>query len=350
MVVQYKCPNCGADMAFDSASGMLHCDSCSYNEPIDVMAQQFDTQSSTTHHTDNDLDDHQLTQYQCKNCGAVLLTDRDTVATTCSFCGAGVVLSDRLSGGQGPTKVIPFSLGKQQAQEAFEVWCKKGRLTPKKFSSSNRIKSLTGIYVPFWLYDLNGLGDALAECTKVRFYSDSDYRYTETKYFHVHRQVDLNYSQIPVDASEKMDDQLMEKLEPYDYQNLKQFKIPYLTGFLAEKYNYDYQQLFQRVQSRAEDYVTNYINSTIFGYDSVTFLSKRIDIKNNNAEYALLPVWMFRCDYNRKEYSFAMNGQTGKIAGKLPLSRSKIAAWFFGISAAVFALLNVIAAFMGGSL
>jgi len=369
MVVQYKCPNCGADMAFDSSSGMLHCDSCGRNDSIDTMPKQDNTEDNSntadihidpTFMDDNGSDDEErehklfdedeVTQYQCKNCGAVLITDKDTTATTCSFCGAGVVLGDRLSGSLAPAKVIPFSINKQQAQEAFRSWCRKGLLTPKGFMTANRIKSITGLYVPFWLYDLNGRGEADANCTIVRSYPSGEYIYTETKHYHVFRQVDLNYLKVPADASEKMNDELMDKLEPYHYNNLKEFNMPYLAGYLAEKYNYDDKQLYPRIQSRVEKYVDSYIQSTITGYTSTIYNKKNINIKQKHADYVLLPVWMVCYDYKQSEHTFAMNGQTGKIVGKPPLSKGKLAAWFGGISGVSFLIIKIIALIMGGSL
>lgn len=364
MVVQYKCPNCGADMAFDSTTGMLHCDSCGRDENIESMPKmdqdnyKKDTNQNSNRYTDNDFhnneNNHQhfsesdVNEYHCKNCGAVLITDKDTTATTCSFCGAGVVISDRLSGDLAPAKVIPFSINKQQAQEAFKKWCKKGLLTPKGFMNADRIKSITGLYVPFWLYDLNGRGEVDATCTKVRSYSQGEYIVTETSYFNVYRQVDLNYLKVPVDASEKMNDELMDKLEPYHYDNLKEFNMPYLAGYLAEKYNYDDQALFPRVKDRVDDYVDDFIRSTISGYSSTTYNHKNINIRERKADYVLFPVWMVCYDYKKSEHTFAMNGQTGKIVGKPPLSAGKIAAWFSGISAASLLLIKIITVIMGG--
>ena len=84
------------------------------------------------------------------------------------------------------------------------------------------------------------------------------------------RSIDLNYLKVPVDASEKMNDTLMDKLEPYGYEELKDFNTPYLAGYIAEKYNYDDSQLFPRVQSRINNYVESYISSTISGYSTTS--------------------------------------------------------------------------------
>ena len=288
MVTHYKCPNCGADMAFDTASEKLKCGSCGRQDSIEAMAGQPDLPGNAKVSYDMDEDDKkalqnafdndyndpssedeqsnhhtfmegEVTEYNCKNCGAVLLTDTQTTATKCSFCGAGIVISDRLSGSLAPESVIPFSISKAQAQEAYKKWCRKDLLTPNDFRVADRIKDISGLYVPFWLFDLIGKGEAEATCTRVRTYTRGDWVYKESKYYHVYRKVDLNYLKVPCDASKKMEDTMMDKLEPYSYQNLKNFEMPYLAGYIAEKYDYNDVDLLPRVNNRVQSYVDSYI-------------------------------------------------------------------------------------------
>ena len=198
------------------------------------------------------------------------------------------------------------------------------------------------MYVPFWLYDVAGTGEADFTATKVRTYTRGNYIYTETKYYHVYRRVHLAYSKVPADASEKMSDKLMDKLEPFDYNQLNDFQMPYLAGYLAEKYDYDEKQLLPRVMNRVNGYAEQYLRSTISGYSTVHYNRKNINMNMVNAHYTMLPVWMVCYDYKDNEHMFLMNGQTGKIVGKPPLSKQKIAAWFAGISAGTFAILRLL--------
>lgn len=363
MILQYKCPGCGADMVFDPKTGLLTCDSCGLTQQIEQMkkpdlqeephpdpneipdAEYADFQDETTYQT---YEDGHAVEYQCNNCGAVLLTTPDTSATTCSFCGAAMILGDRLSGALAPNQVIPFTITKQQAQDAFKKWCKHGLFSPADFARSDRIKNIAGMYVPFWLYDLNGRGEVHAVCTKVRKYTRGSYEYTETSYFDVYRKVDLNYNRIPADASEKMDDEMMDKLEPFNYDDLKEFNTPYLAGYTAEKYNYTDKDMFPRLEQRASNYVTSYIRGTMSGYTTTTFQHQWIDIRQRNASYTLMPVWMICYDYKKAEHNFYMNGQTGKIVGKPPLSMPKILLWYLIIFLVCFGVLKGIGLFLGG--
>lgn len=339
MVIHYKCPNCGDDMAFDSESGMLSCHSCGRKDKIEEFSEDFITAT---------FSEDDAREYHCQNCGAVLITEAETAATTCSFCGAGVVLGDRLSGELAPVKVIPFTISKEEAMAAFRKWCRNGRLTPTGFMTADRIKGITGMYVPFWLYDLNSRAKVIADCTRVREYTSGDYIYTETQHFEIYRDIDLNYLKVPVDASKKMSDELMDKLEPYDYNSLKDFKTPYLAGFIAEKYNYNDEELMPRVKHKIQRFIDAFIGSTISGYTTVRYRNKQIDTQKKRSYYVLLPVWMVYYDYDKSEHTFAMNGQTGKVVGKPPISYGKVAVWFGGIAVSTLAVLKLISFSMGG--
>ncbi|MGO5236241.1 TFIIB-type zinc ribbon-containing protein [Bacillus licheniformis] len=339
MVISYKCPGCGDDMAFDAESGTLACRSCGRQDKIENIPEELKTARFT---------EDEATEYHCQNCGAILITEKETTATSCSFCGGAAVIADRLSGSLAPAKVIPFTISKEEAADAFRKWCRKGLLTPKGFMSADRIKSITGMYVPFWMYDLNSKVQVSARCTKVHRYIQGDYIYTEIEHYDAFRDINLDYIKVPVDASEKMNDQLMDKLEPYPYDQLKDFKTAYLAGYIAEKYNYDDEELFPRAKSKISGYIESYIDSTLSGYSSVDVKTKHVDTQKVKSFYVLLPVWMVNYNYKQKDYIFAMNGQTGKVVGKPPISSFKEKMWFSGLAVSIFALWKIIAAVMGG--
>lgn len=326
-------------MVFNSETGTLSCGACGRQDNIEDFSEE---NIITT------FEEDEAKEYHCENCGAVLITEAETAATTCSFCGAGVVLADRVSGTLAPAMVIPFSISKEQAAEAFKKWCRNGLLTPKDFMTANRIKNITGMYVPFWIYDLNSKVQVSAVGTKVRTYTKGEYIYTETKFYDVYRDINLDYLKIPVDASTKMNDELMDKLEPFPYDQLKEFKTPYLAGYIAEKYNYDDKELLPRAKDKIDGYIESYIKSSVSGYATVNYKRKDINVKKVHSSYVLLPVWMVYYDYNKTEHIFAMNGQTGKVVGKPPISKGKVAGWFGGVAAGTFVSLKVVSMLMGG--
>lgn len=348
MVIQYKCPNCGTDMTFDNNTGVLHCNSCNHKEIIEEYQKDFETFESISHFAT--FDDEEARQYLCKNCGAVLVTDNHTAATICNFCGSPMTLGERISGDLAPTKIIPFSISKANATKAFQKWCKKIKFAPKEFSKENRIKEVVGMYVPFWLYNLRGQGETKLHCTRSHVFDDGDETVTETSHFDVYRKIDLTFREVPASASKKITDDLIDNLEPFDHTGMKEFNTRYLAGFLSEKYNVADEELLPYVQKSTEKYMDEFVTGTLKHYDSLSFVDRDYNIGQLSSDYALFPVWLVYYDYNDTEYIFAMNGQTGKLAGNPPISKTKAAIAVALITFFAFLICRIITMLLGGPL
>lgn len=348
-VVSYKCKNCGSDLNFDATSGKLLCGSCKgsfFVTEFEVFEnQEFEKIKETT--TTSTFDNNEVNEYNCRNCGAVLITDSHTSSTKCNFCGSSMVISDRLSGKVAPAQVIPFKITNEEAQAKFKKWCKNGILTPKDFVTEERIRNIEGLYVPFWLYDLNSNAEGEALCTRVRSYSTSSHNVIETRHYVAYRRVSADYMKIPADASEKMDDGVMDLLEPFNYKDLTKFNAGYLSGFSSEKYNYTDKELFDRVKKRSDEFIRDYMRSTIRGYSTVVLNNVRSVVQQRDASYTLLPVYVVNYKYKGKDYNFSMNGQTGKIVGKVPICIPKVIRLFLIVFLAVLCIAELIYLIVG---
>ena len=171
--------------------------------------------------------------------------------------------------------------------------------------------------------------------TKVRSWSDSDYNYTETSFFQVHRDGTVGFEHVPVDGSSKMPDDLMESIEPYDFSDAVDFQTAYLAGYLADKYDVDAEQSTARANERVKKSTEEIFASTVQGYASVQTESSSIQLHGGKAKYALYPVWLLNTTWNGGKYTFAMNGQTGKFVGDLPVDKAAARKWTLGLSAAL---------------
>jgi DNA-directed RNA polymerase subunit RPC12/RpoP len=344
--ITYKCPTCGAGMVFDAESGKLKCDYCGQEMSIEELASKTKQEVKFDSEADKQQEEIQFLQYHCSSCGAEILTDKDTTATMCSFCGSPTLIEDRLIGATRPKQVIPFKITRDKMEEAFHNWTKNGLLTPDDFTSQNTIDKITGLYAPYWLFDYHAEAHLEAHCTTVRMQRKGDTQYTYTKHFEVARDIEVDYDKIPLDASERLDDNMMDKLEPFVYDDLKPFAMEYLSGFQSEKYNYTSDDLNSRIKQRVKKYTDEESSRSIEGYDTVHIVQNHLNMKEKKADYTLLPVWLLNYRYKGKNYTFALNGQTGKIVGDLPISKGKVAKWY-GI---VFGITTVLAALIGGLL
>lgn len=329
MPITFKCPGCGAAMEFDSQSQMLSCSRCGQKVSVQDYERLYGNVQNTDAGMYNRADNvnGNMKVYHCETCGAELVADEFTSATFCSFCGNPSLVQDRLQGEFKPTTVIPFKIDRENAKEMYLKWAKKGILTPSTFYKDSTIEKISGIYVPFWLYDYRARTKMRARATTVRTERRGNKEYTYTDHYDIYRDVEAQFERIPADASEKMPDDTMDKLEPYNYDELITFAMPYLSGYLSERYNYTDDEMESRALTRANKYITDIARNTINGYSSVTVEGNDIQMEEINNEYALLPVWMLNYRYNGKNYMFALNGQTGKIVAVHPISKQKAVVW-----------------------
>ena len=349
-VIVYKCINCGGPLAFKAETQNWTCDYClsefSEKDVSDFISnEQVNVEATTSgevlqHQQEQDEEfAEKVMGFSCSSCGAEIVTDDTTAATFCYYCHNPTIIPKRLQGEYRPEKVIPFKLNREKATELFIRWCKKKPLLSKTFTSTSQLEKLSGIYVPFWLFDSNATGKVSGEATRVRSYTRGDTRYTETKYYKVSREGNAIFRDVPADGSKKMDDSFMAILEPYDYKELTEFSMSYLSGYLAEKYDMDQNDVYGRVTELIRNNMSSLLVDTIQSYNQVNIKNANVQFKKVEASYVLLPVWMFTYQFKGKTYIFALNGQTGKIAGKLPISVGRAASWFGMISSAIFVTL-----------
>lgn len=354
-VLEYKCPCCGAGLSFGEHTQKLKCEYCDnefdiesvkvYNEVLhENSSDEFQWERAQTTQWSQD-ECSSVRTFTCPSCGGEILTDEQTAATFCPYCENPTILPGRLSGGIRPDAVIPFKTTKEDAQKAFLTLCKGKPLLPKMFTQEQRVEKITGMYVPFWLYDCQSSFQGTYRATRTHVWADSHYRYTRTSHYMLRRGSAAFFEHIPMDASKKMENAIMESIEPFDYSQMVDFDTAYLSGFLADKYDVESNAGQERVRQRVSNTLDDMLKSTFSGYATVTPTAKRTKVEHSRAQYVLLPVWMLHTKYRDKTYVFAMNGQTGKMTGTFPICPKRSWAWFSligGITAAAMMLVQML--------
>ncbi|MEE1075736.1 MAG: hypothetical protein UHY68_00540 [Acutalibacteraceae bacterium] len=345
VVQEYSCPCCGGAISFDSKIQKMKCPYCNCEFEMSALA-----------YYDNDLNNQQpdnmnwdisagsdwqqgeedgLRVYECSTCGGEIIADATTAATACPYCENPVVIKGQFAGALKPDLVIPFKLDKNAAKEALKKHYEGKRLLPKVFRSQNHIDEIKGVYVPFWIFDTNTQAQVRYKGTRTRTWSDSRYDYKEISHYVINRGGTIGFENVPVDGSTKMADDLMESLEPFDISGAVSFQTAYLAGYLADKYDVTAEESVLRANERIKKSTEQAFADTINGYDTVTPEYSSVQFYNGRAKYALYPVWLLNTSWNGKKYTFAMNGQTGKFVGDMPLDKGAYRKWLFGIAGAV---------------
>ena len=340
---EYKCPCCGGAIAFDSTLQKMKCPYCDTEFEMETLkgydaelqSEQSDQMEWETA-AGSDWQEGEtdgLRSYVCKSCGGEIVGDANTAATACPFCGNPVVMTGQFSGALKPDLVIPFKLDKKAAKAGLMKHLTGKRLLPKIFKDQNHIDEIKGIYVPFWLFDTDVDAQIRYRATRVRTWSDRDYNYTETSHFMVHRGGSIGFEHVPVDGSSKMADDLMESIEPYDFSEALDFQTAYLAGYLADKYDVTAEESIDRANERVKRSAENTFAETVQGYTTVTTENSSVQFHGGKAQYALYPVWLLNTTWNGNKYTFAMNGQTGKFVGDLPVDKAAVTRWTFVLAA-----------------
>ena len=375
----YQCPNCGGQLAFVGESGMLHCEFCESDftpaqveaiyaerqakadaraakeqgtqpqpQAAHVSAAEASTDEARRVHvhrstaTDpvqaylensrwDDDDVENMRAYNCSSCGAQLMVDQVTAVTSCPYCGNNAVLPGQLSDVLKPDYVIPFKLGKKDAIKALKNYYGGKKYLPDSFTEGNHLEEIQGVYVPFWLYSGKADGDVTFNGEIITTWSDSENAYTQTDHYLLRRAGSMDFWRIPVDGSTRMPDTHMDAIEPFDYSDLVDFSVAYLPGYVTDRYDLDVQECDGRARARVESTATSALQNTVTGYSGVSVNSSSVEVGWGNVAYALLPVWMLHTKWNGQDFLFAMNGQTGKLIGDLPIDNGKVTKHFIMI-------------------
>ena len=341
-LIQYKCPCCGGAVEFNSTAQKMKCPYCDTEFEIETL-KKYDEELKQEKQKEDQMqwqedagsqwgeeETSKMRVYHCESCGGEIIADENQAATKCPYCDNPVVMKGQFQGDLRPDYLIPFKLDKAAAKERFKSHLNGKPLLPKVFRSENHIDEIKGIYVPFWLFDADAEADIRYKGTTVRTWSDSDYNYTQTSYYSILRGGRIGFERVPVDGSSKMEDDLMESLEPYDFKDAVPFKDPYLAGYVAERYNVEADECKKRAKKRAKASIKRELRDTVKGYSIVKPVSDNVKIQKASQKYALYPVWILNTTWRDQKYVFAMNGQTGKMVGDLPADKG--AFWKYVVS------------------
>ncbi len=324
----FKCKNCGGNAVYSPEKHGMYCPFCDSENSAEKKAAPEGEMSI------------------CPNCGGEIPVLEHTAATRCPYCDNYLIFEERIEGVFEPKLMIPFQFGKEKCKESIRENFKKYIFAPSDFLSEARLNRMQGEYVPFWFYDYHVKCDFCGEGTKVKSWTSGNRQYTETSYYQLYRNMDVYFENVPVDASVSMADDVMDLLEPYQYEEIQEFRPEFLSGFYAEKYNMSSDLVEFRAKQKMEEDAGQLISESCGGYSRVTAQKKDVNTLEETERYGLLPVWKYIYKYHDKEYPFYVNGQNGKIVGEVPLSKKKM--WVY--TGTLWAVLTIILGAAGGIL
>ena len=358
--MNYKCPNCDGPLMFNPDKQMFCCEYClgeftpAQVQQINAAKEQHETyderevkraEQAQQENKAQGIDDsgEYPVSYTCPSCGAEVVTTSTTAATTCFYCYIPVVLGSRLSGEFNPDKVIPFELSKDKAIQRFLAMCGKKWFLPKGFAGKEQFEKLNGVYFPYWYADEQKSARLTATGKKIRRWRSGNKEYTETQIFHVVRGGNVIIRNVFERALKSESRDMLQSVHPFDMSKAQPFAMSYLSGFRAEKRDLEKKDVEPIIEQKMTQYAEQVLKNTMEGYDVIETESfnERTDLAAYT--YNLLPVWMMTYKYNGEIIPFAINGQTGKAYGQLPVAAGKLA-----IASVIVAVLVFVLGTLGG--
>ncbi len=347
--VTFKCPCCGGYLEFEPSLQKFKCLYCAQvlsEEDLREQSAQRENEAdarmageSSSENSEHTGEGDMLRSYHCQMCGAEIVTDDTTAATRCYYCHSPIVLHDRLDEEFRPDGVIPFKLDKEAAQKQFSEYVKKKTFIDKGFFDQGQLEMFSGVYYPYWYFDVEGEARFEGEGTRRSVATSPAYITTTTRFFRVVRKAGMTINSIARKALSKVDGKLADGIHPFDPRDVRPYASGYLSGFLAEKRDVDAQDIRGEVINEAKQYASSMIREGHSFHSlngETTFTPEKVE-----SRYVLLPAWVLTWKGGKDgvPYYYMMNGQTGRVCGKLPINKGKLWSVALGAGLVVFALL-----------
>lgn len=335
---KFPCPSCGGNMTFDPDSQSLICPYC--NHKIDITTQHGDIKEydfSTAEDTAPVNWGASKRVMKCESCGADTVLDENAAAEFCPFCGSSHIIKNDSSAGIAPESLIPFKISRERALGLFKTWISKRFFAPRALKNEYQVQRLTGTYIPFWTYDADTYSTYSAEAGTYYYVTESSWveqngkkvmvtkQVRKTRWCHVSGIYSEFFNDVLVNASKGIEEGIMTKLEPFNFSELLHYKPEFLSGFTAERYCIGLKDGFQRAISLIRPRIYSGIEGEI-NADEVRNLNFSTSYNNVKYKHLLLPIWISSYTYKNKVFRYMINGQTGEVQGKAPVSPFKVGA------------------------
>lgn len=334
------CKGCSGKLQFAPGTNRMKCPACGMENEIEVstvVLEELDFEKFVNEFKE-DSTTQEVATIKCQGCGAQTTFNPNVVSDACPCCGTPLVVKNATTTHHiQPKAVLPFAIDQNKAFEDFGQWIKKLWFAPNKLKQYAQQKDkLSGLYIPYWTYDSNTSTDYTGERGD-DYHTTEEYETTEngetvtrtrtvthTRWSFVTGHVDNVFDDVLVVASNSLPKEYVEKLEPWELENLVPFDEKYLTGFKTESYQVDLKEGFEDGKGKMNEVISNTICQDIGG-DHQRILTQNTVYNNVTFKHILLPIWISAYMFKDKVYRFMINGRTGEVQGERPYSAIKIA-------------------------
>lgn len=335
----YKCPSCSAPIFFKPEEQKFICDYClsaytteemeahhheRIKRDLDMAERKNEQQQQRSEANQAASSQEQINEYSCQSCGAHVVTTDTTTSTFCFYCHNPVIISSRLAGDFLPDQILTFKISEEQAKQAFLDWAKTKKYLPDDFISPSHLEKMTGMYIPYWFVDTKVHVDFRGTSSSDSSYRSGDYRITTTTDKEHIRQGEYELNDVSLQAFSKIDENLLNGIEPFDGDEFQTFSMPMLQGYFAEQYTMSESEAEEPMKQAINNIAELLLQNSFPPGARVNPQHKIIEEEEHDLLFSLLPVWVLTYNYMGKIFVYAMNGQTGRAFGELPIVEDKL--------------------------
>lgn len=333
-----KCPGCGSNMVFDPDGQTLLCEHCGTKKKLEnvIQAKEQDLLTALAENGEK-WDKKETVVFSCDNCGAKVVLSSGETAKSCPFCGTAHVQKTEELAGLKPNALIPFQFAEEKAVNFSKIWARKRLFAPRKFKKTLSADNVKGVYTPCFTFDskttsyyVGRIGDR-----HTRTVGSGKNRRVET--YIVWRNIKGTFydgfDDVLITAGSKFDQDKLDKIAPYSTNEGREYEGKYLLGFMAYHYDHELPACWNSAKSKMDAMIRQHILKQ-YHYDVLDYLNVSTTHEQVTYKYVMLPVYVGNYKYKKKLYNFFVNGSTGKVTGKTPVSPWRVlAAVFLGLAA-----------------
>lgn len=327
-----KCPSCGANMLFDPEKQLLRCDFCGTEKAFEINAnEELDFEKLFEYNAQWSDETH---VFSCCNCGAKVVVSKKEISKNCPFCGTSNVVETSELSGLKPNALVPFKISKEKASAKALAWAKKRFFAPRRFKKYiAHTDELAGMYSPAFTFDTDTVSTYRGRLARTETYTTRSNGKTVTRtrtvYFNISGVYSSFFDDILVQASSTIDQKTVDKLQPFDTNNSKEYAEEFLHGYGATQYTRDGKECWTEARKIIDKRIRSGILAK-YSYSYVDYLNVSTECSDVKFKYLLLPIYVGKFDYRRKAdkksriYNFFVSGFNGKVVGKAPVSPLKV--------------------------
>lgn len=354
----FRCANCGGNILFDVDSQSMKCQHCGTMIPPD----QFEVRNTSTEEvvsgaastggtpsgassasgtgSGSGFADAPLSLFTCSACGAELQGTEDSQVGFCPYCGGQSLLKTPGGSRDMPERLIPFQVSRDRCRELFQEHTKKVRYLPKTLRDASHLQNFTGIYMPYYEYDVE-MGASSIVGTKV---VESTPRYDRINTYRIDAAVKGQYCGVPYDASRYYDDEIAARVLPFDMKKERPFLPAYLSGFYADASTVPAETYYRDAEETASDDIVAEVARRVKKQDgiSVEKESSHIEAHTRSHHSTMFPLWFLTWRKNDRVVYAVVNGESGKVVSDLPVDMKAFSMGCAAFAAILFVILELL--------